>query len=245
MGITFACGRCGHWFEVDASLAGRHGRCKRCGHVNVVPPEEDEDGVYALEGVAEASATTEAEVQEAIFVRAPSDPEPPPAPARRRRKKPARKVRSERAEPEPTGPGAWRGPVRLALGAGAILHGVALLVPGGTMIAGIALAVVGLLGVGAGYAVAAYAAFQEDALYGWLFLLIPLYAGYYIVSRWDVMWPWFGAMAAGAAVLVLAGWVLGVGLDRVGPAKEARPEEKEVRVIEPAGARPVVARVGA
>jgi hypothetical protein len=246
MGIAFRCGGCGRWLEVDAALAGKRGRCRRCEHVNVVPAAEEDDGsaVYAMEGPAEAPI--EAEAPEAIFVRAPAEPDPPPTQAPRpRRRKAKRKVRAVRDEGSDSPWAAWRWPIRLALGAVAVLVGVALLVPGGTMMAGIALAVVGLLVIAVGYAIAAYAAFKEDALHGWLFLAIPLYAGYYIVSRWDVMWPWFGTMAAGVAVLVVAGWVLGIGLERAGPPEKPSGDGEEVRVIEPAHGRLVAVRVGA
>src|SRR4051812_49600395 len=36
-----------------------------------------------------------------------------------------------------------------------------------------------------GYCVGLYAAFQEDSLYGCLYLIIPLYTAYYIITRWD------------------------------------------------------------
>jgi hypothetical protein len=37
MPIRFACEQCGHPFEVEDRLAGRLGRCKRCGHVTEIP----------------------------------------------------------------------------------------------------------------------------------------------------------------------------------------------------------------
>jgi hypothetical protein len=35
--VKFVCEHCGHEFELDESLAGRSGRCKRCGHGMTVP----------------------------------------------------------------------------------------------------------------------------------------------------------------------------------------------------------------
>ncbi len=37
MPIHFACEKCGHPFEVDDRHAGHLGRCKHCGHVNMIP----------------------------------------------------------------------------------------------------------------------------------------------------------------------------------------------------------------
>lgn len=37
MKINFSCERCGHTFEVDESLIGKHGHCKGCGHEMIVP----------------------------------------------------------------------------------------------------------------------------------------------------------------------------------------------------------------
>src|SRR5436305_1475471 len=37
MTIAFPCENCGHRFEVDRSYAGRKCRCKKCGHVFVIP----------------------------------------------------------------------------------------------------------------------------------------------------------------------------------------------------------------
>jgi hypothetical protein len=55
-----------------------------------------------------------------------------------------------------------------------------------------------------GYASGAYIAFTEDDLHGWLYLLFPFYAAYYLVSRWDEM--------SSRLVMVVLGLVLaGVG----------------------------------
>lgn len=37
MSIRFVCEKCGHAFEVDDQLEGRHGKCRQCGHHVVVP----------------------------------------------------------------------------------------------------------------------------------------------------------------------------------------------------------------
>ena len=65
------------------------------------------------------------------------------------------------------------------------MAGIALFAPQGTLIAGSTLMVVGSVMVLAGYGVGAYAAFGEDFLYGFLYLVIPLYTAYYLVTRWE------------------------------------------------------------
>ena len=52
-----------------------------------------------------------------------------------------------------------------------------------------------------GYASAVYIAFTEDDLYGWLFLLFPFYAAYYVVSRWDEMRSRLIMVGVGLALL--------------------------------------------
>jgi hypothetical protein len=54
-----------------------------------------------------------------------------------------------------------------------------------------------------GYGVGAYGAFREDSLYGFLYLLIPLYTAYYLVTRWDDLWVWFVCMTSGVGLIVL------------------------------------------
>src|SRR5262245_45129399 len=52
MKITFTCEHCGHSFAVDESLAGKHGRCKNCGHEIHVPSPE-----FRLEPLPEDGTT--------------------------------------------------------------------------------------------------------------------------------------------------------------------------------------------
>jgi Flp pilus assembly protein TadB len=96
---------------------------------------------------------------------------------------------------------------------------VAILLPDGTMIAGIALAGIGFVFMLVGYGVGAYAAFSEDFLWGFLFLVFPIYTAYYLVSNWDEMWRWFLVWSAGAAVLLLAIVVMSAGVEQAEKAK--------------------------
>jgi hypothetical protein len=61
-----------------------------------------------------------------------------------------------------------------------------------------------------GFFVGAYGAFCEDLLYGLLYLLIPLYTAYYIVTRWDDLWVWGTCSTTGVGLIIfgteLARW---------------------------------------
>jgi hypothetical protein len=80
---------------------------------------------------------------------------------------------------------------------------IALFAPRGTLLVGCLLLFVGSAMVLVGYAAGAYGAFHEDFLYGILYLLVPLYAAYYLVTRWDDLWPWFACATAGVALVAL------------------------------------------
>lgn len=79
----------------------------------------------------------------------------------------------------------------------------ALLAPRGTWIAGCVLVALGGVLVPLGYFAGAYGAFREDFLYGFLYLVIPLYAAYYLVTRWEDLWPWFACSTAGVGLVWL------------------------------------------
>ena len=64
-----------------------------------------------------------------------------------------------------------------------------------------------LVGFGAG----AYGAFREDVLYGFLYLAIPLYTAYYIVTRWDDLWTWFACSTLGVGLVLLTSFRFGTG----------------------------------
>ena len=68
---------------------------------------------------------------------------------------------------------------------------------------GAAIAIPGLLLCLYGYASGVYIAFTEDDLHGWLCLLFPFYAAYYIVSRWDDMRSRLVMVVAGLAMLAI------------------------------------------
>ncbi len=99
---------------------------------------------------------------------------------------------------------AWRTwLIRGGVAAGIILAVIALFVPHGALIAACTLMVLGSAMVLLGYGVGAYAAFGEDFLYGFLYLVIPLYTAYYIVTRWEDLWVWSACSTAGVALVLL------------------------------------------
>ena len=98
---------------------------------------------------------------------------------------------------------------------------VAVFVPGARKPVGVALALPGLLLCLYGYASGIYIAFTEDDLYGWLCLLFPFYAAYYIVSRWDEMRSRLIMVGVGLTLLAVGGRFLEADLAR---AKSMTPE---------------------
>ncbi len=86
-----------------------------------------------------------------------------------------------------------------------VLIVVGYFVPSARRLSGLALALPGLLLCLYGYATAVYIAFTEDDFYGWLFLLFPFYAAYYVVSRWDEMRSRLIMVCLGLALLAVGG----------------------------------------
>jgi len=84
-----------------------------------------------------------------------------------------------------------------------ILTAIALLAPHGTWLVGCVLMAIGGILVPVAYFAGAYGAFSEDSLYGLLYLLIPLYAGYYIVTRWEDLWVWVACATLGVGLVLL------------------------------------------
>ena len=83
------------------------------------------------------------------------------------------------------------------------LLATALFVPRGVAIAGSAMVLLGMAMVLVGYAAGAYGAFSEDFLYGFFYLVIPLYTAYYLVTRWDDLRGWFALSTAGVGLVLL------------------------------------------
>ena len=80
---------------------------------------------------------------------------------------------------------------------------VALVVPQGTLIAGCVVIVIGSAMLMTGFCVGAYGAFREDFIYGFLYVVVPLYTAYYLVTRWDDMWVWCTCSTVGVGLILL------------------------------------------
>ena len=206
MKIPFACPACGATGSVDASLAGRQGRCKHCRHQFAIPsPDEREPQEYAIaEAVAQPNFENPSAWQgDSAFV-APPGNEPARAPVRKP-KRPSAPLTTRR-EPRIT-PGAVRALakwlLRLGLFAIGVLGAIAIFVPRGPLIAACVLIVIGAILVLVGYFAGAYGAFSEDFLYGFFYLVFPIYTAYYIATRWDDLWVWFTCSTVGVGLMIV------------------------------------------
>ncbi len=211
MAIAFNCPTCGKAFSVADEFAGRSGLCKGCGHRFTVPTaqaatvaEEDEYGI-ATEGyglVEEPARKTEPAVAMAsenatVFSRAYNDDSELPRPKRAKSGK--RKSSRRRLDDEP-GFFEKHGKTLGALSIGVVcaLAGVATFVEHGSYYVGMLMIVLGTILMLAGSLLGVYVAFTEDAMYGLLSIFFfPFYPAYYIVSRWDEMWPSFAIQTVG------------------------------------------------
>ena len=215
MSIRFACPSCGAAGAVGATLVGKHLRCKHCKYRFTIPtPEKPDDESYALEkpiGEAVGFAAT-SPAPGSTFV--PRRGEEPTTAAPRKTKqtssgsttRPARRLESDFA---------WRvWLIRGMIGSLLAFAAIALFAPRGTLIVGCLLLILGSVMVLVGFGAGAYGAFHEDLLYGVLYLLVPLYAAYYFLTRWDDLWVWFACSTAGVALVVFGTEILrwnGVG----------------------------------
>jgi predicted Zn finger-like uncharacterized protein len=206
--LPIVCPACGARGTVDAAHAGREVRCRHCKHsFNIPRPGEVEPQEYALADPIVGPSPSDATEDGSAYVPAGGrEQDDAPSFDKPRRSATRSKARSRRRREEDSDRArTWL--IRLGIVAALGLVAIALLIPNGTMIAGGAMASLGGLMVLAGFSVGAYAAFREDSLYGLLYLLFPLYTAYYLVTRWDDLWPWFACSTAGAALVTLGSWL--------------------------------------
>lgn len=209
--FAFACPSCNAPGKARVDWAGRSVRCKHCKAIFEVPtPGEAAADAYAL-------AITEEDT-------------PPPDPLRSAnasesggstfspgfRDAPLREPPRDRPRPRPKTEEdrrreiqGWTEDRRVRILAGLAIFGALLAVvtfaiPSLRMVGGGVLIGLGFLLTAVGFFVGAYAAFCEDLLYGMAYLFIPIYTGYYLVTRFDDLWPYFSASTIGF-VLFLAG----------------------------------------
>ena len=205
MTIPFACPSCGAGGSVDAALVGKQVRCKQCGHRFAVPgPGETESEVYGLGETTEekAGVTAFSPPQVSVFVsNRGEEPTTAPTPRKPKRAKAGSTARDARRREADFPWRTWL--VRGGVAAALVIAGIALFAPRGVLIAGCVLMVLGSAMVLVGFGAGAYGAFCEDFLYGVLYLAIPLYTAYYLVTRWDDLWVWFACSTAGVALVLL------------------------------------------
>lgn len=218
MRIAFACPACGATGSVDGSAAGKAARCKHCGGRFTIPgaepaaddsdwldvmpprptpppsaPRQDPDGGYAVVEAVEDSAFTPIRGAE------PAGAVPVPVSERTGKTRSGSGARKRRQQA--IARAKWLGG-----GAGAlafVLAGIALFAPHGVLVVSWVLMALGCAMILVGFAVGAFGAFSEDFLYGFLYVVIPCYAAYYMVTRWDDLWIWFACMTAGVGLASL------------------------------------------
>jgi hypothetical protein len=208
MKIPVACSGCHRRYEVDDRFAGKTLKCAHCEKLMPVPvpkqpagPPTPDIGEYDLGDPQEPAPSS---------FRAAPVPDPDEHFERPRRTRPRKKtVTKPRRKNRP------RWSAQIAESLPMILPGLAVValllvvvgyfVPSARKFAGMSLALPGLLLCLYGYATAVYIAFTEDDFYGWLFLLFPFYAAYYVVSRWDEMRSRLIMFVLGLTLLAVGG----------------------------------------
>lgn len=236
MALSFACEQCGKTFNVDESLAGNLGKCKRCGHIFTIPgpgrkpaaasaaPPRSRPGSSADRPRSAAQPVPQPTLAAPAFDPYGIDDAPAPLPPRRTPlaafeneeaavgSEPVQPARTTRKKRRKRGgvTGGWMlgGPV--ATGLMALLAGLILV---GVIVVGISLgSVAGTLAMGAvglgvilmfiGSIGSLVVAFQESAVCGLMFLFVPFYALYYLITRWDLVRRPFLINLAGTAILI-------------------------------------------
>jgi cation transport ATPase len=170
-------------------------------------------GEYALDQPGEAEPTT---------FRARPERRRGDVMPRRGKMKSAKRAGARRREREQEESRVSLSSVLIVLAAiAAVLALVGYFVPPAQRFVGVTLAVPGLVLCLYGYVTGVYIAFTEDDLYGWLFLLFPFYAAYYVVSRWDEMQSRLYMVIAGLVLLAVGGRYLEQAQAKVTAAAEA------------------------
>ncbi|WP_422928922.1 MJ0042-type zinc finger domain-containing protein [Singulisphaera sp. PoT] len=216
MKISFACPSCAASGSVDASLVGRQVRCKHCKHKFTVPdPEVPGSGSegYDLEGGADFAPVAPAGVEGfrpaegRVFVPARGD-EDSETFSRRKARREASSARPTRKANKPAFP--WK-PVLIRGGLGLLgaIIAVALFAPNGMAVAAYILIGLGVVMMFASWLAGAFGAFSEDFIYGFFYVIVPFYAAYYVLSRWEDLWIWFVIAVVGSGFILLANEMLG------------------------------------
>jgi hypothetical protein len=206
MRISFVCPSCNQSGFADEIHIGKNARCRQCGARFTIPnPDDPESAGYALEELPERQLETPSLslAADAAFVSSRAsesfDTQRPRRTKRSRPKSsPTRTRKRESSFPWTT----WL--IRCGIALVLVLAALVLFVPQGSLITGCILMVVGGICVLVGYGAGAYGAFREDSLYGFLYLIFPLYTAYYMVTRWEDLVIWLACSTVGVG-LMLAG----------------------------------------
>jgi hypothetical protein len=208
MKTPVTCGGCHRQYEVDDRFAGKTVKCPNCGKLISIPAAEPAAAAAPLD-FDEYQLGDPLEPAPSSFRASPdkSREERTQGQGRGRAKKKTsrRSTRRDRSR-GPSENGVSLPMILISLTAVAIgLALVATFVPGARKTVGVALALPGVLLCLYGYASGIYIAFTEDDLYGWLCLLFPFYAAYYVVSRWDEMRSRLIMVIAGLTLAAIGG----------------------------------------
>lgn len=206
--FEFSCPSCAAPGRAKVEWAGRAVRCKHCKATFTLPtPGEAEADAYDLaEPVhltpSPASAGSPGAGATSTFTRSYRDAPLPDVPREvpRRRRRSGRSPREELLELKDDRRARIVGSFALL---GVVVAIGTFVVPGFGLIGGWAMTGVGLLMIAVGFSVGAYAAFREDFLYGFAYVVFPIYTGYYLVTRFDDLWPWFAISTAGFVLFMI------------------------------------------
>ncbi|QDV37208.1 UbiA prenyltransferase family protein [Tautonia plasticadhaerens] len=205
--FEFSCPSCAAPGRAKVEWVGRTMRCKHC-KATFNLPSPGEAGADSYELAEPAQFAPAAPMEEpprggtTTFTRSYRDAPLPDVP----RDHPRRKRRQERTPRE--GLLALKDDRRVRIIGSFALLGVVLAVgtftvPGFGTIGGWTLTGIGLLMIAVGFSVGAYAAFCEDFLYGFAYVVFPIYTGYYLVTRFDDLWPWFATSTVGFVLFMI------------------------------------------
>lgn len=186
MPIAVVCAGCEKQYQVKDEMAGKKIRCPRCSEIITVNGRAHDD-VVVLDDDEDDDDYRE--------------PRALPEPRRRRRRdRRERRIRSDRGRGEM--PWGW---ILGGIGGAAALVAVAMcfLLPPiafvfavGFVMVGLALNLIGGIGC-------LVKAFQEDVVCGILYLFVPFYGLYYLITRWDDVHPFGTCLLGGVGMQVI------------------------------------------
>jgi hypothetical protein len=208
MKISFACPSCAAVGSADGSAVGKTARCRQCGHRFIISdPSAAEPEIYSLEEPAEGTTGMPAAIKGPAagpaFATAREDGPTAPSPRKSTRSATRMAARSDRMRGPRSASRIWPTLTWAGFAAVIAIAAIAAFAPSGMLIAACTVMALGGLMILVGYGVGAYGAFREDFLYGFLYIVIPLYTAYYMVTRWDDLWIWFACMSMGVGLMLL------------------------------------------